>query len=52
MVLKVLRFGTRKLFEKHSKTGVAGQEHPEGNQVRKAYEIDFEALEKLLDREA
>lgn len=45
MVLKVLRFGTRKLFEKKK-----GLEDEAGN--RKAYEIDVEALDKLLDREA
>ena len=46
MVLKVLKFGTMKLFERKD-------DQTEGeDQVRKAYEIDFEALDKLLDREA
>lgn len=47
MVLKVLRFGTKKLFEK----GGNGAQGDDQN-VRKAYEIDFDALEKLLDRDA
>lgn len=56
MVLKVLKFGTRKLFEKNKdsddKAG-NGQENGKPNQqVRKEYKIDFEALDKLLDREA
>ena len=49
MVLKVLRFGTRKLFEKQDEEEKKG---PDGEPIRKAYEVDFEALDKLLDREA
>ena len=50
MVLKVLRFGTRKLFEKPK--GGDDRNPAQDQDVRKAYEIDFEALDKLLDRDA
>lgn len=46
MVLKVLRFGTAKLFSKLSKEKEAAD-----NEVRKEYEVDLEALDKLLDRD-
>ena len=44
MVLKVLKFGAKKLFSNH-------QKDKEGDGKR-SYEVDLEALEKLLDREA
>ena len=51
MVLKVLKFGTQKLFEKKKSDGTEEYD-ADGQVLRKAYEIDFEALDKLLDREA
>lgn len=53
MVLKVLKFGTQKLFsrENEDKAG-SGDAAEQSKPVRQAYEIDFEALDKLLDREA
>ena len=52
MVLKVLKFGTQKLFEDKAGTNDSTKVGSQEATVRKAYEIDFEALDKLLDREA
>jgi len=41
MVLRVLKFGTQKLFEEERKSE---------KQARQGYEIDQEALGELLDR--
>ena len=54
MVLKVLKFGTQKLFKQAETEACDGgnEQAKDGKvEVRKAYEIDFEALDKLLDRD-
>ena len=43
MILKVLKFGTQKLFEEESADNENGE--------RKEYKVDTEALKGLLDRD-
>ena len=52
MVLKVLKFGTRKLFDENKEDKQEEQKDEDGEVIRKNYEVDKEALDKLLDREA
>ena len=46
MILKVLKFGTQKLFEKDKQ-----EDESLDQEAVKEYKVDMEALEILLDRE-
>lgn len=46
MILKVLKFGTQKLFEKDKQ-----EDESADQEAVKEYKVDMEALEILLDRE-